>query len=130
MKKMTDEEIQSLLEEGAALPLNNTDTYPYEVLFTALKQEPPGGLPLSFSSNVVRKIRAARNRKSDLLVYVIISILLLAGLTAAFFCLLFMDKETAGVVASSLTAQPGIWIFAAVIITLTIFSHRKKIPAG
>jgi hypothetical protein len=125
MKKLTDEEIQSMLEEEAVLPENDADASLYKALFSELKNEPPGELPFSFSADVVRKIRTAQNRKNDRKIYITCAILVLTGLAGIF---LQLDKDIMMTAWAYLSGQPGVWLFMAVAITMPLLFERKKLP--
>ena len=89
--KLTDEEIQQLLEKG--LSPNHTpgasenDLKAYQLLFDALKKEPPGGLPHDFAAKLARRVQAQKSRAADIKFYllaVIIPVAVLAGACAVF----------------------------------------------
>jgi hypothetical protein len=72
MEELNDDELQELLSQG----LTSVDTnlnekeagnlLAYQDLFKALETAPLTGLPLSFASNVRRKLQERLNRKSDI----------------------------------------------------------------
>ncbi|WPP52983.1 hypothetical protein [Catalinimonas niigatensis] len=57
MKKLTDEEIQKLLEtqDQDLAYMDSSDAKMYQLLFEALKEEPSEGLSMSFANQVVRE---------------------------------------------------------------------------
>jgi hypothetical protein len=128
MKKLTDEEIQSRLEAGESLPENDSDTGIYQLLFKELDREPNVSLPLSFRANLVRKIRTTRNRRADILLYIVTTILVVIGLAGGFICLLLMDKEAAANVTKIIIDYKGAWILVIAMIISMYAIDRQRIP--
>lgn len=128
MKKLTDEEIQSRLEAGESLPENDGDAVIYQLLFKELDKGPNESLPLSFPPNLVRKIRKTRNRRADILLYIVTAILVLIGLAGGFICLLLMDKEAAANVTKIIIDYKAAWILV-IAMTITAYAiDRQRIP--
>jgi hypothetical protein len=67
MKKLNDEELQRLFEDGyfsSEKPLSD-DEKVYATLFEALDREPEGGLPYDFAAKVTRQVRTQQKRNSE-----------------------------------------------------------------
>ncbi|MBS7565968.1 hypothetical protein KHS38_16290 [Mucilaginibacter sp. Bleaf8] len=64
MKKLTDDEIQQLLDAGK-MPLDDNDTEQkiYQSLYGALKKEPAYGLPYGFATKVTTRVRILNDSK-------------------------------------------------------------------
>jgi hypothetical protein len=89
MKKLTDEEIQKLLEQSLNIPDEldgDDDTKAYQLLFDGLREEPEAGLPYNFSKKVVAQVQHARNHRQDVKLYVFMAIGIVFGvaIVAAF----------------------------------------------
>jgi len=92
--KLTDEEIQQLLEKGLS-PSNTAgasenDLATYQLLFDALKKEPPGGLPYNFTAKLTHQLQVRKNRAADIKFYLLaitIPVVLLGGACALFILL-------------------------------------------
>lgn len=83
MKKLTDDELQKLLEESIHLPDEldgDDDAKAYQFLFDGLKEEPEAGLPYNFSKKVVAQVQHARNRRQDVKLYVFMTIGIVFGI--------------------------------------------------
>jgi sterol desaturase/sphingolipid hydroxylase (fatty acid hydroxylase superfamily) len=99
MKKLTDEEIQKLLEENLSTPgddfAEDDDIKAYQFLFESLKEEPLTGLPYNFSKKVSAQIKVANNRRQDVKLYffVTIAIMLTVAIVAGFMAV-FNYKST------------------------------------
>lgn len=120
MKKLIDEEIQSQLDAGESILEKDDDVVIYQLLFKELDREPKESLPLSFAAKLVRKIKTNRNRKADILLYIVITILLITGLAGGFICLFIMDKDTADTITRTIIDYKGAWLL---IITIIIIGH-------
>ena len=69
MKKLNDEELQRLFEDGyfsSQKPLNDDDEKAYATLFEALGREPEGGLPYDFAAKVTRQVRTQQKQGGEL----------------------------------------------------------------
>jgi hypothetical protein len=68
MKKLNDEELQRLFEDGyfsSKKPLND-DENAYATLFEALGSEPEGGLPYNFAAKVTRQVGTEQKLGNEL----------------------------------------------------------------
>jgi len=99
MKKDEDFRIQELLdqkikgvEKGTPETMDADDLKAYEVLYSHLKEKPGHGLPLSFKSNVLRKIEIEKKQANDTKFYWLLGFVLLAGMVViASLFLIFKD---------------------------------------
>src|ERR1700712_1823441 len=75
MKKMSDEELQKLLDDNKLLSnageATSDDAEAYHLLFDILDTEPAQGLPYDFSAKVTRRIQAEAKRSNELRIYLI-----------------------------------------------------------
>ena len=100
-KRLTEEEIQHLLEQGLPLPgedlppSSEADINTYRSLFDALKKEPPGGLPYDFSANLVRRLRAEQGGAADGRFYLWIILGGLVAVVGACVFLAIQSRDTA-----------------------------------
>ena len=83
MKKLTDEEIQQLLDSKSYTPASldlNEDAKLYKLVFEELNKEPDFTLPEDFSFSVTEKIWQQSNRYSFITPNVILFVSILAAL--------------------------------------------------
>jgi hypothetical protein len=92
MKKITDEEIQSWLEENGhkSDDTSTIDAKTYYLLFDLLSTEPVTGLPYDFSAKVKRKVQAETMRNSELRSYLLLLVVVsvIMGFIYSLFLLL------------------------------------------
>src|SRR5947209_7129591 len=81
MKKLSDNELQQLLENKQQLPestILGKDADAYRVLFEALHEEPSNGLPYDFAAKVSRHVQANEKRSNELK-YNFVAVLIFIG---------------------------------------------------
>jgi hypothetical protein len=89
MKKWSDAEIQSLLEDNIskndpALDLDELEDYKmYQQLFDIVATKPTETLSVGFAKKVVRKIEYRQNRTNTIVFYSLIGVLSLLGVVVA-----------------------------------------------
>ena len=99
MKKLTDEEIQRLVEEGMKKPSvqisadNDEDQKLYTFLFEELGRKPAVGLSPHFSGKVVEKIQARKEFKRTLSYYGFIIGFILSCLVSMGATIAYMDAD-------------------------------------
>ncbi|HSC36816.1 MAG TPA: hypothetical protein VLD19_03055 [Chitinophagaceae bacterium] len=99
-QRLTEEEIQQLLEQGLPLPggdllpSSEADINTYRSLFNALKKEPPGGLPYDFSAKLVRRVQAEQGSAADGRFYLWVLLGLLVIVVGACIFLAMQSRET------------------------------------
>ena len=87
MKKLTDEQIQAMLEtelRNSADMLSapeNEQVQRYQSLFQKLNKEPEQGLPFNFASKVTARLKLQLKRRSDIR----FNLLVLLGIVASLF---------------------------------------------
>jgi hypothetical protein len=100
-QRLTEEEIQQLLEKGLPLPggdlppSSEADINAYRSLFDALKKEPPGGLPYDFSAKLVRRLQAEQGGAADGRFYLWVLLGLLAAVAGACVFLAIQSRDSA-----------------------------------
>ncbi len=102
MKKLTDEQIQAMLDDhlqlpGASLtdPETQDDIEHYQLVFKALSTEPAAGLPFDFAAKVSRRLKLKLKRKSDIRFNLLVAGLFLISLIAAYGALMLVDAAAA-----------------------------------
>lgn len=71
MKKLTDNEIQQLLDEGrSSSPGDDRELKIYQALYSALRQEPKSGLSYGFAAKVTAEVRVLKEIRRSYKVYV------------------------------------------------------------
>src|SRR5690606_14217028 len=99
MKKLTDEEIQRLVEEGKKKPSrqitvdNDEDQKLYTFLFEELGGKPAVGLSPHFSGKVVEKIQARKEFKRTLSYFGFIAGFVFLCLLSMGATIVYMDAE-------------------------------------
>ncbi|MCJ8210267.1 hypothetical protein MUY27_11160 [Mucilaginibacter sp. RS28] len=91
MNKLTDEELQKMLEEGLNQPMDDhEDLMVYSQLFNELKKEPNEGLRMGLSSRVAARLELKQDLQLSLKNYLIgfvavVAFMAIAGLVALVF---------------------------------------------
>jgi len=104
MEELNDDELQELLSNGLTSgnkSLNEKeagDLSAYQDLFKALETEPFAGLPLSFASNVRRKLQEQLNRKSDIRFNIMAVSIFVLSLVLGYGLLQLISQTTADLV--------------------------------
>lgn len=124
MKKLTDDELQQMLEKGMQLkseadPASQTALKTYQMLFDLLDEGPGGSLPYDFETVLNRKMNTTTNKRIALKWYLLA---FLGGCVA--FALTYALLDTYSVAAGkrygamiSAWKCPVIFTFACVLIT-------------
>lgn len=119
MEELNDDELQELL---GRIPITGDHTFgekakgdllAYQDLFKALEKEPVQGLPLSFASNVKRKVQAHLNWKSDIRFNILAAIIFMASLSLGYGLLQLISSSTAELVMNIVLKFK--WVLSSVI---------------
>jgi len=87
----TDKILQDLNENHESKKkISESDLKTYELLFNSLEKPQEKGFSLGFSNHIIRKIEAKQQRKFNLKIYSLFSVLLLMGLI---FLSIFFSKD-------------------------------------
>lgn len=119
MEELNDDELQDFLSLGSTPGNENpsekeaSDLLAYQDLFKALETEPLEGLPLSFASNVRRKLQERLNRKSDVKFNVMAVCVFVLSLLLGYGLLELISQTTADLVLN--VALKFKWILLLVI---------------
>jgi hypothetical protein len=97
MKKLTDEEIQRLLEtqDQELAYAHSSDVKTYQLLFEALKEEPSEGLPMGFADQVVREAAKISVQKQVRRYWLFTFLSIFIALCVSIFFLLFYQQPGA-----------------------------------
>jgi len=104
MEQLNDDELQELLNLASTSGDKRLsekeagDLLAYQDLFKALETEPLAGLPLSFASNVRRKIQERLNRKSDIRFNIMAVFIFMLSLVLGYGLLQLISQTTADLV--------------------------------
>jgi len=122
MKKLTDEDLQRMLEDGSDTPVSNKeDLEAYRLLFTELSKEPNINLPHNFASRVAAQVQAKSNRGSVMQFYLLLGTGI-AAITAVIYSLLLFTNYT--IVSSFKVAiGPYKWAIGFIILSLLIIQY-------
>ena len=119
MEELNDDELQELLSQGLSSgnkSLNEKeagDLLAYQDLFKALETAPLAGLPLSFGSNVRRKLQEQLNRKSDIRFNIMAVSVFVLSLVLGYGLLQLISETTADLVLNVVLKFK--WILISVI---------------
>lgn len=97
MKKLTDEQIQALLESKLKpsrhilYDSEKEQMESYQSLFQKLNTEPEQVLPLNFASKVTRQLKLKLKRRSDIRFNLLAALGIIVGLVAAYIILIVID---------------------------------------
>ena len=97
MKKLTDEQIQALLESKIKPSSNNfydsekEQMESYQSLFQKLNTEPEQDLPFNFASKVTRQLKLKLKRRNDIRFNLLAVLGIIVGLVAAYIILTAID---------------------------------------
>lgn len=119
MKKLSDEEIQSLLDTGSAIPVTDSDVSLYQQLYQALEKSTESTLPMSFSATVVRKIKIVQRKQADLKLNLAIAALAISGGLTTYWALALYDNNLASQLLQLANDYKGIGLL--VILTMLVF---------
>lgn len=101
MKKLTDEQIQAMLETELRQPANTLSApeeeqvQRYQSLFQTLNREPKQGLPFNFASKVTGQLKIKLKRRSDIRFNLLALLGIVVGLLSVYGLLTVVDL-TAG----------------------------------
>lgn len=119
MKKLSDEEIQSLLDTGTTIPVSDSDVLLYQQLYEALEKNTESALPMSFSASVLRKIKIVQRRQADLKLNLAIAALVILGGLTTYWALALYDNNIANQFLHLANDYKGIGLL--VILTMVTF---------
>ena len=119
MEELNDDELQELLSQGLSSGNKSFnekeagDLLAYQDLFKALETAPLAGLPLSFASNVRRKLQEQLNRKSDIRFNIMAVSVFVLSLVLGYGLLQLISESTAELVLNVVLKFK--WILISVI---------------
>ncbi|WKN32430.1 hypothetical protein PZB74_03595 [Porifericola rhodea] len=130
MKKLTDEEIQRLLDQGLEKgeQARGEDQKMYQLLYKALEEEPQGGLSWSFADKVSRKAVQLHTRQQVKKYWLWMSLSILLALTSCAACLFIFEQELASIMVNYLIELRWVVIFAAIMFFLIQLADYYFIP--
>ncbi len=119
MKKLSDEEIRSLLDTCSAIPVTDPDVSLYQKLYETLEKNTESTLPMSFSATVLRKIKIVQRRQADLKLNLAIAALAILGGLTTYWALALYDNNLANQFFQLANDYKGIGLL--VILTMFVF---------
>ncbi len=133
MKKNKEYRIQELLDskmqgEESAVPekLDAEDLKAYKTLYGLLKETPDLGLPLSFKSDVLRRIAIEKKQASDTKFYWLLAVVSLAGILVI-ASLSFVFKDTIAPSLGILDRFKGFIVIGLVAVIMFGAVEKKSI---
>ena len=130
MKKLNDDEIQKLLEEGLAKPdeeisaTEQEDIKAYQFLFENLRKEPEEGLPYNFAAKVRLRVQEKINRTSDIKLYLYAAVIGIAGFGIAYMLLVFYNQQAASKFYSAISGFK--WVFVLALISFLAIQYLDQ----
>lgn len=147
MKKLTDKEIQELLENRISSTepadqldkrqhelsvdtsftdeIKSADMDAYELLFGLLQKEPETIIPMSFARQVTKQLANENTKTNDFRFYLLISLLSLFGLGIAYYSLSILDQKTSALFIETLLNYKWLCLFTLSIPFLVQLSFQK-----
>jgi hypothetical protein len=133
MKKLSDEDIQKLLDQGG--PWNGAghsahereEIKSYEFLFQELKKEPEGSLPYDFNTKVLSALEAKTSIKTDLRIYLVAILLLLLSLTGIYYLTSYLGHPLNWQVTHLVLPYKWILIFASILLFVVQYLDQKMV---
>ena len=113
-----DEEMQKNLESGQPAAGDEVDVKAYRHVFDALRKEPEFVLPHAFANRVVRALVQQQTQKTTVREYVWFGVGILLLLIACITAIVLTDFKFSFGAFSALKSYKGLFLFAAVFITL------------
>lgn len=131
MKKLTDEQIQSLLDGGNPISHNDLSApdrqqlESYQSLFSRLNAEPAEGLPFNFARKVTAQLQFKVKRKSDIRFNLLAVIGIVVGLISVYGLLSLMDLNAASAFLQAVLRFKWVLIVGAfTLIGVLLFEQR------
>lgn len=130
MKKLTDEQIQALLDSGNTIndDLSAPDRQQlesYQSLFIKLNAEPAEGLPFNFARKVTARLQLKLKRQSDIRFNLLSLLGVIVGLTSVYCLLSLMDLSAASAFLQALFRFKWVLIVGVfTLISVLVFEQR------
>ncbi len=118
MKKLTDEEIQKLLDEQAVSSFDSIDMKTYQLLFEALEEAPSEGLPMGFADQVVREAAHISLKRQIRYYWLLIGASILIALSASMAIIFFYQQPSAIKILAWLAEARWIILFGLLMFAL------------
>ena len=131
MKKLTDKQIQALLESKVNLSARvlydseKEQMESYQSLFQKLNTEPEQGLPFNFASKVTRQLTLKLNRRSDIRFNLLAALGIIVGFVAAYIILIVIDFNAANQFLLVMLEFKWLLLFCSfILLSSLIFDQR------
>ncbi|MEB0280815.1 MULTISPECIES: hypothetical protein [unclassified Mucilaginibacter] len=131
MKKLTDEQIQALLESGLNPADDISDSSEkeqmdsYQSLFKKLKTEPEQGLPFNFAAKVTGQLKLKLKKRSDIRFNLLAALGIIAGLFAAYGILTMVDNDAGNTFLLAILKFKWLLIFCSFILLSTLMFDQR-----
>ncbi|WP_419700049.1 hypothetical protein [Mucilaginibacter sp. NFX135] len=133
MKKLTDEQIQALLDSelkpsGDMLSASEKQQMEsYQSLFQKLNTEPEQGLPFNFVSTVSRQLQIKLKRRSDIRFNLLALFGIIAGLGMAYGILTLIDLNSGNQFLLAMLRYKWLLIFGSLILVGTLMFEQRVV---
>ncbi|RKR80119.1 hypothetical protein BDD43_0214 [Mucilaginibacter gracilis] len=133
MKKLTDEQIQALLESGLnpADEISNSSEKEqmdsYQSLFKKLKTEPEQGLPFNFSAKVTGQLKLKLKKRSDIRFNLLAALGIIAGLFAAYAILAIVDNDAGNTFLLAIFKFKWLLVFCSFLLLSTLMFDQRTV---
>jgi len=133
MKKLTDEQIQAMLEIELRTP---TDTLfapekeqvqAYQSLFKKLNSEPKHGLPFNFASKVTGELKIKLKRRSDIRFNLLALLGMFVGLSMVYGLLTIVDSSAGNQFLISMLKFKWLLILGTVVLLGTLIFEQNVV---
>lgn len=133
MKKLTDEQIQALLDSelkpsGDMLSASEKQQVEgYQSLFQQLNKEPEQGLPFNFASKVSRQLQLKLKRRSDIRFNLLALFGLIAGLGIVYGILTLVDLNSGNQFLLAILKFKWLLILGSLILLGTLMFEQRVV---
>lgn len=133
MKKLTDQDIQKIVEERFAkhqpdpsTPLNE-EVAAYAQLFTVLATPPAEGLPMDFSAKLGRNLQQQLQKQNRFRFYGVWALVFVVAMTVLYFGLMLIDISYQTNITTKIMEHKWIFILAFLLLFLIQYLDHTSI---
>lgn len=124
--KLTEQEIQQLLEDGLKKPdSNDKDFNTYLALFDALKKEPKAGLPYYFPARITALIQVKHDLNIGFKFYLLTLLVVFIVLTCIYGILSVIPQQNALGILAMVLKYKGLLLFGTVVFLVVHYIDQR-----
>jgi hypothetical protein len=133
MKKLTDEQIQAMLDIELRAPADTSSatedeqTQRYQSLFQKLNREPEQGLPFNFASKVTGQLKIKLKRRSDIRFNLLALLGIVVGLLTVYGLLTVVDTVAGYQFLTSMLKFKWLLILSSIVLLGTLVFEQSVV---